>query len=358
MTQYFYPGLMTDNTRAEVMAHPMWPLVTGIIAISNQRLSVFGVTRNAVSNHMTSIMLGMGNGQDAMRVRMNADAEFEVCIVEASFDKNHYECVISSAKIPYILKKMAEVRSTTLRKTKRGTVITRKKDLMRMGRSLAEYLDKFTPALHTRLASVVNHYIDCTKPKNLRDVEVRLDSVESNYLLRMFGDEQVKLTVPASVSSELTRKLEMLHKKDAILEEARVERVAALARPKWVVGLMPTGGVMIGAVDYTAAIERLTPSQSAQIPTDLAATSVVPFRRYATLNDMAVEYRDEFMGKLVMEKVMRAEPAAVVNNRPMYAPDPDRLIPHSDQVFSDTGAVSWSAGYTIGDHAQWFMFDK
>ena len=333
MDNIFYPGLVSEEDQAGTRESALWPLITGIVSLSNGKLSVVDAS---CKEPYFSVVLGLTKyGVKMLRLRFDLSVRvFNVDRPGPSIDGTGWHDMLSGKAVSNLLRVIGEDRSS--RKYERRAS---DKSIRHIGANLAAFIrereDRFLS--HTISTSIEYLKRDAERGTEIPPLYLGRDEEAIEYLIKHFLN-------PDEVKADIAGREAVLNL--CAVQKARVDAfdkiknkvLQALRNDKWIVMRYAEGLLAIGKVSLQPALDGWKGPQY-EIPTRY--TVLRDFKLYRSLDAIDPEIKSDVLSRLTMDKVMLRDKYLSTAT----AIDPMALIPTVDISNAELGYHAFSTGY-------------
>jgi hypothetical protein len=349
----FHPHLSTQQMREGLIKSKLWPLVTGIVSLSANRLKVSKVYLNYQSDTgdvQPVALLTDSNGIHAFQLKIK-DSQFELNtpLYGSGFGIAAFNPALRSRNVNQILSRVAEDRSS--RTYGRGP--RRKGDIRHIGDNLDEFLN--------RNQRVFIHNFSVLGGKLAREVRRAIPSNSYSYHEYEMMDLIDLVMANGTLTSDMQRTKDKLVNMRPTLEknirEREELRMAALHNDKWAMYISGSGFVSVGKINLKDWVAASFFGERTDNDDVYKSINIIrPFQIYRSLNALDPEIAHEINARLTMDKAVlqHNHPDVFRNSYPEV--NPNNLLPFDDLVDATIGYSTWTQGWSQ-EHPKWVMFD-
>lgn len=350
---------VSDADRVEIVQHPGWPLVTGIIALIKGEGRVSRVDRvvsadgSCLKEHKVAITTPYA--VNLFRITLpNINSGYEdnyyIERVSDSIHSKNFIELLSSKHWKYLLRTITQPSksASTNRRAKRGM------------QSLNGGVYRLIDAAQSWHRNFTTGLLDKLIADSRTGLSVQISSLTTSlqkYLLDTFVEPDKRFNTPTALKEELSTKIAEANKVDEQRHVWASKLNTALGNNKWVVIVSPSGFVSVGKVDCSSCLKSdfmsgydvLIPRSSIEV--------VQEFKLYKSLTEIDPQIKDELLARLTMDKayITNSKPKPALGNFGLSSTDPARLfdqeddidplrlIPSYDYCDSDIGYIAYSA---------------
>lgn len=343
---FAYTNLVTPDMCDEARSSKLWPLVTGIVSLSEGRLKLTKFTRH--DNEIERAYFSIANGIAVLRISRNNE-EFKLSL--ASHDTiPSYNDVARSKNYKIILRRLAEDRTgkNYQRRARRSG------DIRDLGNNLKGYLDNLD---HAPLHTIVYRLAD----KLLSGINLNYPNINQYYSQRTMREIIRLIENPVCATREAQDLKDKMVKLGVELDDRfsgyHEDMENSFGKDKWVVISYGCRYVSIGKINLlqlmkTKSTDIYTPTVDMLEKIDI----IRPFKMYKSMTQIEPEIADQVLSRLAMDRAL-LKPSSLnafaPNNRET---DPADYLPYDDVISVGLGFVAYTPVYSV-ESTKWVMFD-